>query len=649
MLHERYSAKDLNTILIPQAEWQPYPRIQDEDAWAALPQLLRKEYIKCGESFLNHEWPMLPATLFLQYDRNGNRRNYERVHFARRAALCYLIVAECMENQGRFLDDIVNGIWTICEESYWGIPAHMYMQQAGNGLPDTAERTVDLFAAETSALLAWVYYLLDETLDDVSPLIRPRLEREIDERILTPCEDRDDFWWMGFDTTVRGGRRVNNWNPWICSNWLASTLLMEKDEARRQRTVARILTSVDKFIDPYPIDGGCDEGPSYWGRAGASLFDNLDLLYSASDGKIDVYGEPLIQEIGRFIHRVQIDGDYYLNFADAPAMVYPDAMLVYRYGQRIGDAEMVALGQWLAERQGLVEGENLKAEQGSDINKRELPASLSRLLPSLFTLPTLPVDSVAPPLPREVWLPEIEVMVARDQEGSSAGLFVAAKGGHNEESHNHNDIGNFVIYIDGKPVIVDAGVETYTSATFGPNRYDIWTMQSAYHSLLPTIDGIQQQPGPDFKAGYTHHETTGDTTQLTVDIGPAYPPEAQIASWIRHITLSRGHSVVIEDSFQFEDDVYNIELSVVTPSLVDLRQAGKIRFESREILDGRLSGRGVLTYDATIMKATVETIPITDERLGGTWGSELYRVVLSVDQVVEELMDTWRYELTSGN
>ena len=110
------------------------------------------------------------------------------------------------------------------------------------------------------------------------------LRLEVDRRILTPALERDDFWWMGFTP-----REVNNWNPWINSNWLAAALLLERDPARRARAVAKIARSLDRFIDSYPDDGGCDEGPSYWGRAGASLFESLELLHSATGGAVDVY------------------------------------------------------------------------------------------------------------------------------------------------------------------------------------------------------------------------------------------------------------------------------------------------------------------------------------------------------------------------
>lgn len=642
MLSQRYPRERLRSFLTPCQDWQPYPTISDRAPWEALPTALRQGAIQEGEAALDTPWPALPATLFLQFARTGNRRNYEIAHFERRGQLNELVIAECLENQGRFLDEIVNGIWAICEESFWGVPAHIGVQESGRGLPDPNEVIVDLFVAETAALLAWTDYLLNDRLDSVAPMVRWRIAQEIEARILTPCLERDDYNWMGFLPRA-DGRPVNNWNPWICSNWLACTLLMEKDPERRVESIYKILRAVDNFIDPYPRDGGCDEGPSYWGRAGASLFDNLELLYSASNGQIDLYHEPLIQEIGRFIHRVHIADDYYLNFADAPAIVYPDAMLVYRYGLRIADQEMCAYGAWLAARQDVAGGgSDERAELKSGVyKKRNVPTSMGRRLPALFSLTTLPTAPQLPPLPRDVYLNEIEVMVARDHDGSTAGLFVAAKGGHNAESHNHNDIGNFVIYVDGKPVIVDAGVETYTAKTFSAQRYEIWTMQSAYHSLLPTIDGRQQLPGRQYEATNVSYQANDQQVTFALDIDAAYPDEAQIDQWRRTITFHRGQEIHIQDEYALAKGPTEIELSILTPAAIDLRTAGEIRFEERSIVNERISGTGILQYDAAMFTVHTEKIPITDERLGGTWGEELTRVVLSAAQPPQS--GEWRF------
>ena len=367
LLTAGWSAEKLARALLPRDQWKPFPTAAERAGWDRLPEDSRKALVGAGERQLGAEWPALPATLFLEYARNGNRSRYERVRDVRRNKLRALVLAECVEANGRFLDEISSGIWATCEESFWGVPAHLSLQKAGSGLPDVAEPVVDLFAAETSSLLAWIDYLLGPRLDKVSPLIRRRIQLEIDRRVLTPNFERTDFWWMGLDT---GGRRnLNNWTPWIDSNWLTSALLIEADTGRRTAAVHKCLRSLDQFLASYPDDGGCDEGPGYWFRAGGSLFDCLELMYSATGGAYDFYGVPLVREIGRYIYRVHVADDWFVNFADAPAKLHFSGDLVFRYGKRIEDEKMQALGAW-------------EAARGSD---RTGADSIGRQLPALFT------------------------------------------------------------------------------------------------------------------------------------------------------------------------------------------------------------------------------------------------------------------------
>jgi hypothetical protein len=302
-------------------------------------------------------------------------------------------------------------------------------------------------------------------------------------------------------------RSLNNWTPWVNSNWLTANLLLEPNEDRRRRMTHKILRSLDEFLASYHEDGGCDEGPSYWGRAGGSLFDCLELLHSASRGAIDVYRDPLVREIGRYIVRAHIHDDYYVNFADASARVGIDGDLVYRYGRRIGDTNMQMLGAWAADQK---DG----SARGGDMG-RQLAALSNMERPSS--------PAAAQPLLRDVWLPGIQVMAARLREGSPEGFYVAAQGGHNAESHNHNDVGNFVVYADGQPAVIDIGVETYAAKTFSSQRYEIWTMQSAWHNL-PTIGGVMQAAGGAFAARDVSYRSTDPFVEFTLDIAKAYYP-----------------------------------------------------------------------------------------------------------------------------
>ena len=638
LMSAHYPLENLKTLLIPRAEWRPYPILTEREAWESLPEPVRRAYIAEGVSVLFGEWPQTLSVRYMDFARDGNRSRYEHNYFERRRRVAALAIAECMENQGRFLDELVNGVWLISEESSWCVPAHIGWQRAGRGLPDTTEPVVDLFAAETAALLAWVDYLLGDALDNVSPLVRPRLYREVDARVLAPCLTRDDFGWMGFD-----GQRVNNWNPWIISNWLASALLLEPDAdgspeftaGRRAASVAKAMASLDHFIVPYPADGGCDEGPGYWGRAGASLLDCLELLYSASDGRISVYDEPVIQDIGRFIYRVHIADDYFVNFADASAIVAPPPIVAFRYGQRIGDPALMALGAWAARKQ------DVDCEREGEARIERI-TSLGRLLPTLFSLEELRAVQPTPPLPHDVWLDQIQVMAARDQAGSSAGFYVAAKGGHNAESHNHNDVGNVIVYVDGKPVLIDVGVETYTRKTFSPQRYEIWTMQSAYHTL-PTFDGVMQAPGETFAARDASYAADNAMARFTLDIAGAYPPEAHLAAWQRTVTLLRGVGVDITDAYTLTAQVGEITLSLMTPCLVDASAPGRIALAEVPLPDGRATGAAHLTYDAAKLTVAVEEIGIEDARLGPVWGNRLTRILFRATN--PPMQDEWTLKI----
>jgi hypothetical protein len=610
LLSGNYPPEKLRDIIIPAKAWHPYPRAAERSEWEKLPERVRLAYIRRAEGQLGAEWEAPKASVFLEYARNGNRTNYQRIADLRRSRLAELVLGECSEGRGRFLDDIMNGVWALCEETFWGVPAHLGAQKRGIGLPDVTEPTVDLFAAETATLLAWTDYLVGPELDRFSPLVRERIRLEIDRRLISPNLERDDFWWMGFS-----GQTVNNWNPWICSNWLTSVLLVEPDEGRRIRSVHKILRCLDQFLNPYPRDGGCDEGPGYWSRAGASLYDCLELLKSASGGKIDVFGTPLVQEMGRYIYRVHIAGPYFINFADAAAKANPDPGVVYRYGKAIGDKTMIGFGSFLAAQKKLGEG-TVPGQFGT----------LGRTLPTLFCLEDMLRVPPLEPLIRDVWLPELQVMGARSEDGTTRGFYLAAKGGHNAESHNHNDIGNFIVYHDGLPVLIDVGVGTYTAKTFSDRRYEIWTMQSAYHNL-PTINGVMQKDGREFRARDVSYKADGKSAAFRLDIAGAYPEEAGVASWQRTVRLMRGKAVVVRDRYVLKKVKKDLQMSLMSWWVPVLEAEGKIRLDTPA--KSSASTPLYVQYDKAKFEAKIEPITLEDAQLRSSWGERLYRILLT--------------------
>jgi hypothetical protein len=597
LLESQVTAAKLEQVLLPRSSWRPYPTISDRGFWEGLPSEVRSAVVESAGAQLGKPWPVLPASVFLEYARNGNRSRFESLSFARRNRLRHAALAECMEARGRFLDEILDGIWCICEESFWGVPAHVGAQKAGNTLPDVTEPVVDLFAAETANTLAWTDYLVGSRLESLSKVLRPRVRLEIERRILEPALSRDDFWWMGFG----GNRAVNNWNPWINSNWLACALLIEPDPGRRVAAVHKIIRSLDRFLDGYHEDGGCDEGPSYWSRAAASLLDCLELLDSASGGRLNFFGIPLVREMGAYIYRAHIAGDWYVNFADASARLRPNGNLVWRFGKRVQDPRLEAHGAWLASR-------------STSPLERFDSDGMRRALDALVHLEELSAASrgARPPLVRDVFLPGVQMAAARLEEGSERGFYLAAQGGHNAESHNHNDVGNFIVFCDGEPVLIDIGVETYTAQTFSARRYEIWTMQSAWHNC-PTINGQMQAAGRQYEARNFAALEGG----VAMEIQRAYPDEAGVQRWQRTVLLERGADrVVVRDSFQLSRRE-SVEWNFISNRVLRASGPGQV------VLDKRF----VLEFDPTL-EAVFDEHSSEDARLRPIWGAVVRRVQL---------------------
>ncbi len=552
------------------------------------------QVVKRAESLLNEPIPLLSASLYREYVVIGNRRNYEGPYFLRRAMALSLAMAEAYEKQGRFSEKLMDVVWAILEETSWVVPAHNYNNPLYTefGIPAVyGDRMhgIDLFSAATGAVLATVYRFAGDALDKITPVITERLLYETHHRLIVPYLNCS-FWWTG-----ERGNRPNNWNPWIHSNLLLITALTEKDDYLRTRITGKCMQMLDNFVADYPADGGCDEGPGYFEVAGASYFDSLELLYDMTGGKVNVFDHPLVRAIGEYEVKFNIAGNRYINFADCAATCrIPGAMLT-RFGRRTGSKILEEFGE-----------EQALAGHLEDTGK------LYRCIYNYFT-PTVKPKSgrVAA---TKIWFPNLKVMVTRESEDPTKGMFVAMKGGNNNESHNHNDVGNIIVYHDGNPVLIDAGVGVYTKKTFSSQRYELWYMQSSYHNL-PDIGGVAEKNGSTFRStDETYDEKTGG---VKMELGGAYPKEAGILSYTRETVLSGG-TVTVTDTLSLSEEK-EIDFHYMSPV--------------KPVLEGNtvaLAEGRTMTFDSRLVPE-IEEFEAEDRNIENNWKSPvLWRIHLRV-------------------
>ena len=551
----------------------------------SIPTEMRQSYISYGEQYADKSWTVLPWTVFAENKITGNRVNYEGICFEKRRQLAALVMAEVMEGKGRFISDIINGLGSFCEETWWGIPAHY-----SKPIPLTELQEVDLFNAETASLIVWTRYMLEKQLDAFSPELCQRIDHEIERRILQPTVEKN-YWWKTAGM---------NWNPWICSNWLVCVLICEKDEARKAEAIRQIRQATQAFIDAYPEDGGCDEGPGYWDRAAASMFEIMRLLDFGST-------EPKVQRMAAYAYKTYIGNDYCVCFADAHEnKAVQQVNIVYPFGLWLNDKTMREFGAWLGRQKQVLTNPAALFDKSGNF------PTLGRELFFLRHIREFMAEQPHEPLLEDVWLADLQIMTAR-----RGNLYVAMKGGHNGENHNHNDVGSFIVYSQGEPLFIDPAVGEYTAQTFGKGRYDIWTMQSQYHNL-PQINGTDQKDGKAFAARVVSHKNG----QLTLDIAAAYPQEAAVRSWKRTVSARATGISVVED-YELNACHQPVRLMLMALSPAALQH---------------------LHYDKRQLEATVEDLSDKlDPVLQKMWGQQMFRIVLTAKSA--KLKDQIKYTI----
>ncbi len=546
---------------------------------------------------------ILPASQFKMFQENGNRMIWERPYHQRRARLLVLAFAEKYKDDGKYLDCILDYLWAILEESTWVIPAHPWCVPTArnNKLPIVIKEGVmhgiDLFSATTASTLATVYLLVGEKLDEISPVICEKLKYEIEKRIILP------FLQLKFGWTGAFGGKVGNWGPWITSNVLFVTAALEESDGRRKAIAGLAMEYLDNFTSEVSADGGCDEGPHYWTKSAGAYYDAAEILYDMSGGKIDIFGEKLLLDMCEYELKAFIDGDNYLNFADCGPKTKNDATLIRRMGKRLGSERLVKFSETVAKYNFM----SLEANHGYRVYKHMLDKTV--------------VGEESFGLTR-VWLPGLKVMISREQPETDKGFYLALKGGNNDENHNHNDLGNIIVYYCGKPVFIDAGPGEYNKFTFSDKRYTLWNNQSGYHNTV-TLNGVMQLNGKDYRTqNEIYDETTGGAS---MELSSAYPDEAKVKSLVRSARLSDGR-IELRDKVVFDGEG-EIDIHFLThkePSI----EGGRIM-----LAEGRS-----LIYDAKLTPK-VEKIDAEkpfDER----WGTnKLYRIHLKANTVSDEYVN----------
>lgn len=582
--------------------YTPFSPITDRSIWDNINTDIKNSIILIANEHLKTSFDVIPASLWLDFTRTGNRQNFQKQCFLRREALNYLLMAEVIENRNKYIDKIIDLTWMILEETSWIIPAHNVISgqsDYSDVLPDVDNPIIDLMSAEIGVTLSLVVYFLKDKLDAISPLICQRIHREINIRLITPYINRTDYWWMGF--LQIGNEKLNNWNPWINSNMLVTILLSEKDEMRKIKAIQKLMCSLNEYLEQYANDGCCDEGPAYWKQASASAFECLEIIEIITSSTIDVFSNNKIKNMGKYILRAYIDNNYVINYADSSAKGMFSPSLIYRYGIAINDNNLINFASYLLSKN----KNDLGVPSWGIYRKLNLLINYNQIL-----------DSEKQFIPcSEHFFEDVQVYMKRGKE-----IYLTAKGGNNNENHNHNDVGHFMIFKNGLPLIIDIGNMVYSQKTFSSRRYEIWVNQSIYHNTI-TVDDVMQKNGNKFKATNVKYITNNEFSEFSLNIEKAYD-NSNIKYWNRTFNFNN-----ITEEINISDELH---LNIISKNvLYTFMTLCEPIIENNSIIFNNNNEKLHLTFDKDI-NINIEKIILEDTKHIKVWGKKIYRVLVTL-------------------
>jgi len=467
----------------PITERSPWKKLAKNDSF--------KRVISEAERLLKEAIPEQPDDLYLDFSRTGNRTRWQRVSGRRRGRVHTLVLAECMENKGRFIPAFEEIVRAICSEKTWVMPAH------DRSLTNFKETIVDIDLG--SSMLAWSLATADYLLaDKLSPDARRLIHDNLEKRIFKPYTDmvqgkRTKNWWM---TTT------NNWNAVCLGGVTGSALAVIESPQRRAFFIMAAEKYSQNFLKGFTADGYCSEGLGYWNYGFGYYIMLSETIYQATKGKVDLLGDPKVKQIATFGSNIEILNRVYPAFADCSVRAQPGSRLMYFVSRRFG----LGLRSW-EQIDPVSSGGGLYHSM-----MYSFPNSASR---------TPPAQTASQGPGIRSWFENAGVLICRPRPDSSSRLAVALKGGHNSEHHNHNDVGSFIVVLGDKPLLLDPGGEVYTARTFSGRRYESNVLNSFGHPV-PIVAGKLQRTGSRARGRVVSKTFTDNTDTLVLDISSAY-------------------------------------------------------------------------------------------------------------------------------
>lgn len=476
--------------------------------------------------------PELTYSIFMLYEKTGSRKEYESVYFNRRRRLnVFSFMSLLLENETKYIDFLEDIIWSICDEYTWCLPAHLTDKPNINGEVPPPKQQIDLFASETAFTLAEITFLL---ADKLSNKVIQRVKMEIFERVLEPyCSEEHVFFWETSTT---------NWAS-VCGGSIGSAAFYLIDDTDKlAKIIERVINTMGSYLKGFHGDGVCIEGIGYWNYGFGYFVYFSELLRQRTANTIDLLNQYKTFKIALFHQNCYLSENYTVSFSDADPQ----------------EKHRVGLLHFLKRKYSELEVPEDKYKMGilEDPNSRWAPF-IRDFLWSDCSVKGQPWRNT------DVYYRDAQWFIVRSDHDGIMYSF-AAKAGYNNESHNHNDVGSFIVHVQGETLVADIGAGEYTKQYFQKEtRYTNLCARSKGHSV-PIIGDKEQAPG-NSRSTIIEVKQAEDHDIFSFEMAGAYANE-NLNKLTRTFRLnkSQGMTLEVEDYYEFINHPESIVERLIT-------------------------------------------------------------------------------------
>ena len=565
------------------------------DVWDKLADTRQgRKAIDTAAKLMQKTFPELKDELYLQFSQNGNRTNYEAVNGRRISWIVQLTLGECLENKGRFMPKLEEFLEQFLSQKSWVLPAH------DRKLTNFNNEVLypDLSCSYVASMLAYVDWFLQ---DKLKPETRQRIRHEVFRRAITPYQNAlhtgkviNGLWWM---------MSVYNWNAVCTCNLVCASLILMESRHDRAEVLAAMEISNKFFYRGFTSDGYCSEGLGYWSYGFGHYLLMGEIVLASTNGKLNIFDDdPVILKCCEYARNIIIEDGIAPAYADCNVKTVPsqhNLAIIQRHYPEL-----------------LMKPVNTNVIFTNDLTQFAIFA---------FTKAkqaTLTSNYKVPPVS---FFDQAGVLICRstDEKGNTFGASI--KGGHNNEAHNHNDVGSYVIVANKVPFICDPGGEVYTRRTFSPERYESKVLNSYGHDV-PVVAGRLQLNGAKAKGIIKESTFTSEKSSILIDMTSCYDV-AELLSLTRRFTFNHAtRKVIVTDNVEFSSP-QTFEDAIITSSDCRINSSSNVDFhDDKSIVTANIAVTGA---EWTLEKETIENPKrISPTRIGIKLGKPVLKATV---------------------